>query len=113
VDFPAPPTVNDLERMHHRATTALRQACEARWGAGRPRGWQPLERFRVEVVITTTRKAWLCDPMELGYRVKRHMDAAKRARVIVDDGPNHLVPTLPLQVVGDEPGMTIRLVELL
>jgi hypothetical protein len=119
--FPLPPTVNDLERMHHRETTRLRQAAEMRWREVKPRGWAPMERFRVEVVLYCER---LCDFFELAYRAKRHIDAAclkgKRgaggAGVVVDDGPRHLVPTLPSQMLCEgeqKPGMIIRLTELI
>jgi hypothetical protein len=72
-----------------------------------------MDRFRVEMVLYCER---LCDFFELAYRAKRHIDAATRAHVIVDDGPRHLMPTLPVQLLCEgeqKPGMVIRLTELI
>lgn len=113
VEFDLPPTVNKLERMHHRKTSELRRVCEARWRAEKPRGFgDPMRRFVVRATFFEPGRG--SDPLELNYRIKRHIDAAKLAGLIVDDGPRHLIPTVPLQVMhAERPRVVITLEEVL
>lgn len=104
-----PPSVNVLLRMHHRDRTRIRNDVWAQALQQKPRGWTPLERFRIdaELHLHTLR-----DPLELAGCLKLHVDALIHAGIIADDSRHNLIVGDVSQIVDRKNrGVTLRLYE--
>jgi hypothetical protein len=105
-----PLSVNKLLRLHWRKRGKLRDRLALQIRAQLPRGWPPLERYRVDAEL---RLHSLRDPLELGACLKEEVDACILAGAVVDDGPQHLVPGEIRQLVDRKRrGLSLTLTEL-